>query len=355
MTRRLAILGAGVMGRWMAYLGLQKGWQVSLFDQRSISQLPSSPYPTSFIAGGMCAPFSEWEKAEDRIVSLGLKSLPLWRQLNRQLPTLDWRESGTLIVAHPQERGEFQRFQETLEKKQGQSSDLFPELTLQTGNPHQWEEQLDRRFSQSLLLNPEGHVDPKSFFQSTNDYFAQQVFLGHMKLYEHHLLQSWGQGKVATNQGAFFFDRLFSTLGFHDKAKDNFPTIRGVRGEVLRLKAPGVKLTRPVRLLHPRYPIYVIPRSQQEFLVGATQIETEDLSPISVRSALELLSTTYTLHSGFAEASILDHDVGLRPTLPDHLPHVFYDKQDPTYFAVNGLYRHGYLCAPALAEEVLNL
>ena len=38
------------------------------------------------------------------------------------------------------------------------------------------------------------------------------------------------------------------------------PDLRGVKGEMLVLRCPDVSLRRPVRLLHPRIPLYVVPR-----------------------------------------------------------------------------------------------
>jgi len=61
-----------------------------------------------------------------------------------------------------------------------------------------------------------------------------------------------------------------------------------------------------MRVVHPRYPLYVAPKPNRVYVIGATEIESEDMSPASVRSTLELLSAAYAVHSGFAEARILE-------------------------------------------------
>jgi glycine oxidase len=66
-----------------------------------------------------------------------------------------------------------------------------------------------------------------------------------------------------------------------------------------------------------------------------------------VRSALELLSAAYAVHPAFAEARIVEFGSGLRPAYRDNLPRIAVNNQR---IAVNGLYRHGFLLAPALAE-----
>jgi glycine oxidase len=129
--------------------------------------------------------------------------------------------------------------------------------------------------------------------------------------------------------------------------------LRGIRGEVIRLHAPEVKLKRPTRLIHPRYPIYMAPKEDDMYVVGATEIESEDLSPTSVRSAMELLSAVYTVHSGFAEARILEMSTQCRPTLKDNLPEIRIAK--PGLMLINGLYRHGFLIAPAVMDCAIEL
>src|SRR5690606_8056313 len=78
--------------------------------------------------------------------------------------------------------------------------------------------------------------------------------------------------------------------------------LRGVRGEVAWLHAPGVALSRPLRLLHPRHRVYLVPRPGGRIVVGASEIESEDRSPPSLRSVLELLSAAHSVLPELAEA-----------------------------------------------------
>jgi glycine oxidase len=112
------------------------------------------------------------------------------------------------------------------------------------------------------------------------------------------------------------------------------------------IETDEIALTRPVRLLHPRWPLYIVPRANNRFMIGATTIESED-SGVSVRSALELLSAAYAVHPAFGEARIVEIGAGLRPAFADNLPRI---RIDGDRISVNGLYRHGFLLAPALAE-----
>jgi glycine oxidase len=132
-------------------------------------------------------------------------------------------------------------------------------------------------------------------------------------------------------------------------ARDTQPNLRGVKGEMVIVETDEIVLARPVRLIHPRWPLYIIPRANNQFMIGATSIEREDAG-VSVRSALELLSAAYAVHPAFGEARIVEIGSGLRPAFPDNLPRIAIDDRK---IAVNGLYRHGFLLAPALAELTL--
>jgi glycine oxidase len=103
-----------------------------------------------------------------------------------------------------------------------------------------------------------------------------------------------------------------------------------------------------VRLLHPRHPLYIVPRGDGVFMLGATQIESAAPGPITARALLELLSAAYALHPAFAEAEVIETGADLRPAFADHVPRVI---RQGRVLHLNGLFRHGYLMAPALARQ----
>jgi glycine oxidase len=141
-------------------------------------------------------------------------------------------------------------------------------------------------------------------------------------------------------------ERIVDCRGFG--GADRLPDLRGVKGEMLILRCPGVTLSRPVRLLHPRFPLYVVPRGEGVFMLGATMLESGERHRVTARSVVELLSAAYALHPGFAEAEILEMGADARPAFPDNLPRI---RQVGRIVAVNGLFRHGFLLSPALARR----
>ncbi|HZE91624.1 MAG TPA: FAD-dependent oxidoreductase, partial [Rhizobacter sp.] len=144
------------------------------------------------------------------------------------------------------------------------------------------------------------------------------------------------------------FDWVFDVRGLG--ARPDLP-LRGVRGEILWVHAPGLMLRRPLRLLHPRSRVYLVPRPDNVVVVGASEIESEDRSPMSVRTALALLSAAHSVLPELAEGRIVHMETNLRPALPDNLPH---HETQPGLTRLNGLFRHGWLIAPAMVEDALH-
>ena len=158
-----------------------------------------------------------------------------------------------------------------------------------------------------------------------------------------------GPRKIILKDRSENFDLTFDCRGLG--AKCHFPELRGVRGEIIWLYAPDINISRPIRLLHPRYSLYIVPRPGQRYIVGASEIESNDLGEISVRSALELLTAAYAVHPGFSEARILKTMTHCRPTLNDNNPKIKYADG---FIGVNGLFRHGYLISPTLVADILS-
>ena len=314
----VSIIGAGIAGAWQALLFAQAGHAVTLHERSDAAMTAS----TSHWAGGMLAPYCEAEVAEPVISRLGLRALDLWR---RELP--DTPFNGSLVVAHPRERNDFERFARMTQGHQRLDAAGLAAL----------EPSLEGRFRDALFFPSEGHVEPRRVLP---------------KLHAR-IRAAGGTIKFDSDVNAQDLDGqdldgiVIDCRGL--SARDEQPELRGVKGEMIIVETSEVELSRPVRLIHPRWPLYVIPRGDGKFMLGATSIEAEDTG-VSVRSALELLGAAYAVHPAFAEARIVEFGSGLRPAFPDNLPRIAIDQER---ISVNGLYRHGFLLAPALAELTL--
>jgi glycine oxidase len=309
----VSVIGAGIAGAWQGLLFAQAGCEVTLHERSSEAMTES----TSYWAGGMLAPWCEAETSEPVIVRLGIRSLDLWREHFPHTPF-----NGSLVVAHPRERADFERFARLTTGHKRLDASALSEL----------EPSLEGRFRDGLFYASEGHVEPRR------------------ALPELHARFTAAGGTIKFNSEATPDDIdgiVIDCRGL--AARETQPGLRGVKGEIILIETDEVELSRPVRLIHPRWPLYVIPRGGNRFMLGATSIEAED-NGVSVRSALELLGAAYAVHPAFAEARIVEFGSGLRPAFPDNLPRIAVRNEK---IAVNGLYRHGFLLAPALAELTL--
>ncbi len=309
----VTIIGAGIAGAWHALLLAEAGRAVTLHERSDAGMTES----TSHWAGGMLAPWCEEEAAEPVITRLGIRSLDLWR---RHFPETPF--NGSLVVAHPRDRTDFERFARLTTGYRRLDAEGVRAL----------EPALEGRFGSGLFYPDEGHVEPRRVLPRLHAAIAK----------------AGGAIKFNSDAEADDLDGLvIDCRGL--AARDREPSLRGVKGEMIIIETAEVELLRPVRLIHPRWPLYVIPRGDGRFMLGATSIEAED-NGVSVRSALELLGAAYVVHPAFGEARIVEFGAGLRPAFPDNLPKIRIEQERIT---VNGLYRHGFLLAPALAELTL--
>ncbi|MEH6729683.1 MAG: FAD-dependent oxidoreductase [Pseudoalteromonas distincta] len=330
MFYNIAVVGFGLAGR-LAALELSKLHHVTVFEADD-EQTPNS---AGKVAAAMLAPLAESVLCEADLALMGLDSMKRWPEIVSELEgDVFFQQQGTLVVAHQQDKGDLQSFTQRIKPIAGHSAQA-----LNAQQIAQLEPELANRFNQGLFLPCEGQIDNQAFYKASftmlNKRKVKCVFNQRVTI---------KNGEINNRP----FDYIIDCRGLGAKSDKS---LRGVRGEVARLYAPEVNLTRPVRLMHPRYPIYIAPKPNHEYVIGATEIESQDSGAATVRSTLELLSAAYTVHSGFAEARLLNIQAGLRPAFSDNRPEV---SQVGNVISINGLYRHGYMLAPALVAQVVS-
>ncbi|MGO6748005.1 glycine oxidase ThiO [Rhizobium ruizarguesonis] len=311
------VKGAGVAGLTVAWQLHRHGFRVSVAEQADKVGAGASGF-----AGGMLAPWCERESAEEPVLALGRLAADWWEaalpgHVNRR---------GTLVVAGGRDAGELDRFSRRTSGWEWLDEEAIAAL----------EPDLAGRFRRALFFRQEAHLDPRRALSG----LAAGLEEARMRL----------QFGVTGKAEAAHYDRMIDCTGAAQIGR--LPQLRGVRGEMLCIESREISLSRPIRLLHPRHPIYIVPRERNRFMIGATMIETDDIGPITARSLLELLNAAYALNPAFGEARLTETGAGVRPAYPDNLPRV---TREGRTFHVNGLYRHGFLLAPAMAEEVARL
>ncbi|WP_206486167.1 glycine oxidase ThiO [Thalassotalea sp. G2M2-11] len=348
----IAIVGAGLLGRMLATELARSGHQVTLLDKDNRLAKQSAAYA----AAGLLTPLGEAMHCEANIVAMGFESLKLWPKLLAQLSGYTFfQQAGALMVSHEQDADHYQRYVRFL-------ASHYPEHQCQSLNREQLlalEPELGRSFHRGLYLPEEGQIGNRKLLialaqelQHLGVTWHEQAQVDGIHQQGNHSLVRYQQGK---QQQLLECDYVIDCRGCGARASQSteralpLADLRAVRGELFQLFAPDVHLHRPVRLMHPRYQLYIAPKTHGYYVVGATEIESEDNAPMTVRSSMELLSAAYSVHPGFAEANIRQHVSQLRPAFSDNQPKVLVNER---ILQVNGLYRHGFLIAPVVLKQV---
>jgi glycine oxidase len=311
----VTVVGAGVVGLAVATALAERDAKVTLIERSQ--ELGGN---ASWLAGGMLAPFCEGESAPHSVVELGQGAIDWWEA---RVPGVV--RKGTLVVAPTRDLSEIDRFAARTRGHQRVDGARIAAL----------EPDLKGRFHKGLFLADEGHLDPRAALAALSE----------------RLRAKGGEIRFGVDGDALpDKDVVVDCRGW--AARKALTELRGVRGEMMRIRSREVRLARAVRFLHPRIPLYIVPRANNEFMIGATMIESAERGAMTVRSAIEMLCAAYALHPAFGEAEVLEMSADVRPAFPDNEPRI--EERGDRIF-VNGFYRHGFLLAPAFAERTATL
>ncbi len=314
---RISVFGAGVAGLTAAYEFARAGCDVTILEHR-----PAAGRGCSFYAGGMIAPWCEEEASEPVIAELGIEALRYWRET---IPVA--LANGSLLVAAARDLPELTRF--------GRRSTHHE--TLDAAGIAALEPDLAGRFGRGLFFADEAHLDPREAINALHDRLRTEPRVRF-------------RFDTAAGDDGLNADWVIDCRGI--EARDRLADLRGVKGEMLVLQTSDIAFARPVQLLHPRNPVYIVPRGDGRFMIGATMIENEERGRVRARALLDLIGAAYTVHPAFGEAEVVEIGCDLRPAFPDNLPRL---RVEGRRIFINGLYRHGFLLAPALARRACAL
>jgi glycine oxidase len=341
----IGIAGAGLLGRLLAWKLACDGHEVSVFEAGEgpgprFETTGSTQHAAGFSAAGMLSPLAEMDNAGPEVAALGWRSIACWREITNALAARPaFAQRGSLLLAHRNDLGSAQR---VLARLESSSSPTVPRAqSLAPSDLAQFEPSLQGAAHAWLLPN-EAQID------TVQTMLALQAEAPGVHWHWQRPVDDVEPHRMRCADGsAPRFDWVFDVRGVG--ARPALP-VRGVRGELMGLELPSHGLSRPVRLLHPRHRVYLVPRSADLVLLGASEIESEDRSDVSLRSAVELMTAAHSVMPSLAEARIVRMDSNLRPALPDNAPRI---DVEPGRVRINGLFRHGWLLAPALVEDAL--
>jgi glycine oxidase len=269
----------------------------------------------------MLAPHCEGESAEEPVIRLGSEAADWWNTKTSAV-----QKYGSLVVSPARDKAELTRF-----ARRTSEHHLVNSAEIQHLEPA-----LEDRFQRGLFFETEAHLAPR-------------LALAELKaglLKDGAIFEQDDADPAAYAKSGLTID----CRGF--QAREDINDLRGVKGEMVILSCPDVTLNRPIRLLHPRIPLYIVPRGAGVYMLGATMVEGRAGKHVSARALVELLNAAYVLNPAFGEAEVLEIGVDSRPAFADNMPRI---RRDGNLIRANGLYRHGFLLAPAVARMTAEL
>lgn len=309
---RVQVHGAGIVGLACAEELVRRGHEVVVVD-------PAPGTGASHAAAGMLSPGGEAWWGEPDVHRLGVASATLWPAYADRLGVGLLRH-GTLLLGR--DAGDGQQVARQAEVLAA----LGVPLELLTARQVAELEPTVARGAAGALLPQDRAVDPREVVAA--------------------LLARLGARVVAAPPAGAPEVRVLAT-GARLPAPYS-PLVRGVRGEVLRLRHDDPP-SHVLRGWARGEPVYVVPRPGGEVVVGAT-VEEHDAPPVvTAGGVLRLLLAARELVPGLDRAELVEATARDRPATPDHLPLVG-PTDDPTTWLAAGHFRHGVLLAPLTAR-----
>ena len=308
---RVHVLGGGVVGLACADELVSRGHDVVVVD-------PAPGSGASAVAAGMLSPAGEAWYGEPDMHRLGVASARLWPSYAARLGVA-LHDRGTLLVGHDAaDHQDVQRQADVL-------AVLGAELHLLTpAQLRQVEPGLGRVAGGARV--DDHAVDPRSVVTALLRRLAGRV-----------------QDRAPHDEP----DAVVVATG-SQLPEPWTPLVRGVRGEVVRLRTPDAP-RHVVRGWVAGEHVYLVPRAGCEVVVGATVEEHDDPPVPSAGGVLRLLRAARVLLPAVDRAEVLACEARDRPSTRDHLPLVG-PTHDPRTWLAAGHFRHGVLLAPLTAR-----
>ncbi|MFO1258272.1 MAG: FAD-dependent oxidoreductase [Gammaproteobacteria bacterium] len=321
---KIAILGAGLCGRLLAIRLLDLGVSICLIEKDFSGQ-----HSCAYQAAGMVAPISELVCGEPLLAKLGAFGLQMWSYYSEKLEhAIDFVQSSTIWLSQADEKEVLMHYLATLKSH----------TNLQWVNKSYLQEILlcHLKCAGGIKIDNEAYLNPRQFFKYSSAYLKEACDL---------IVLETSQNETYLEH----FDWVIDTRGLG--AFESLKTLRGVKGELLRLKIQS-HLKQMIRFFTRHGIYYLKPEGEQQYLLGGTEIETNEGGLITVENYLYLLATLSNFLPEFRQAELIGCQVGLRPTLSSGLPQL---KIVNNIISLNGFYRHGFLISPFFIEWAIYL
>ncbi|MFC4146260.1 glycine oxidase ThiO [Micromonospora mangrovi] len=335
LTPDVAVVGAGPVGLAIAWRCAQRGLRVVVHD-------PAPGSGASHVAAGMLAPVAEAYFGEPELTGLLTESAARWPGFAAELTAaagrgFGHRTEGTLVVGLTGD--DLAEARRLWAYQQGLGLPITP---LRPSELRDREPALAPRVRGGAVAPGDHQVDPRRLVTALRT--------------------------AAERAGATLLpgrvDRLTDVAarvtvvaaGCGAAALTGLP-VRPVKGQVLRLRAPGrgaPGFRHVIRGYADGESVYLVPRDGGEVVVGATVEERAD-TEVTAGAVLRLLRAAVDLVPELAEYDLVEATAGLRPGTPDNAPILGALPGRPGVLAAAGHHRHGIVLTPVTADLITEL
>jgi glycine oxidase len=346
------VAGGGVIGLCVAWRAAQRGFRVTVLD-------PAPGQGASHAAAGMLTPVSEAAYGEKELFALGAASLERYPAFAAELAEASgepagFRQTGTLQVGYDADD------LAVIDELHGLQDSLgVPARRLTARECRAAEPMLDPSVRGGLLVERDGSVDPRLLTRALQTAAeragAETIPQTAVEVVKDHFSEHI-RGVRLADGATLSADWTVLAAGWNSVnigglPPDCVPPVRPVKGQVVRLRAPGDFLRHSVRGIVRGSAVYLVPREDGELVLGATQEELGPDTRVTAGGLWELLRDARTLVPGITELEFAEAVARLRPGTPDNAPVIGPCRLSGLVLAT-GHFRHGVLLAPVTADLV---
>ncbi len=347
MSKKVIIVGGGIIGLLSAYRLAKSGFSVEIFD-------PAIGRGATFAAAGMLAPGGEITSGEESQFQIQLSSPSEWASVSREIVTdgsglIDVHNVGTLYVGW--DNSDRRLIQQHFDLATEFNADV---VDVDRENHHSMFEHISPRISDGILLGGDAWVDPDQVVDVLKDALAKLDVIVHNELVEEILSPSTGV-QLRTTAGSFSADVGLIATGSSVLPKGTLTSgenvVRPVRGMTVHFQGFDRSDQPMVRGFIRGRRIYLVSRPGGYNVVGASSDET-GVAIVEAGELQRLLRDALELFPALETAEIVETRIGLRPAAPNHEP-FFEELGNPNWAWSSGHYRHGITLAPRTSNQVL--
>lgn len=329
----VAVVGAGPIGLAIAWRCAARGLRVVVHD-------PDPGSGAVHAAAGMLAPVAEAYFGEHELTGLLTESAARWPAFAAELAAasgtdLGYRSEGTLMVGLTTDDLAVARRLWAYQQGLG-----LPVAPLRPSELRDREPALSPRMRGGAYAGTDHQVDPRRLMSALRTATERA-------------------GGVLVPTPVQQLTELAAEItvvaaGCGTAALTGLP-VRPVKGQVLRLRAPGAPgFQHVIRGFADGEQVYLVPRQDGEVVVGATSEERTD-TMVTSGAVLRLLRAATDLVPEVAEYELIEAVAGLRPGSPDNAPILGPLPGRPAVLAATGHHRHGVVLTPVTADLIADL